>query len=34
MLAERPPFKVAALVDLLVKETHVVIKPWRQGQLL
>ncbi len=24
MLAERPPFEVAALVDLLVKETHVV----------
>jgi hypothetical protein len=26
MLAERPPFEVAALVDLLVKETHVVVK--------
>ena len=33
MLAERPPFEVAALVDLLVKEAHVVVKLWRQGQL-
>jgi hypothetical protein len=33
MLAERPPFEVAALVDLLVKETHVVVKLWCQGQL-
>jgi hypothetical protein len=33
MLAERPPFEVAALIDLLVKEAHVVVKLWRQGQL-
>jgi hypothetical protein len=33
MLAERPPFEVAALIDLLVKEAHVMVKLWRQGQL-
>jgi len=33
MLAKRPPLEVAALIDLLVKETHLVVKLWRQGQL-
>jgi hypothetical protein len=33
MLAERPPLEVAALEDLLVKETHFTVKLWRQGQL-
>jgi hypothetical protein len=31
VLAERTPLEVAALVDLLVKEAHVVVKLWDQG---
>jgi hypothetical protein len=31
VLTERPPFEVAALVDLLVKEAHVVVKLYSQG---
>ena len=31
VLAERTPLEVAALVDVLVKEAHVVVKLWYKG---